>query len=147
MTRNRLVYIIAAVCVLGAVLFIVGSPPSSANIASAAEGAHGYVVLNDSNFARETAGKLVFIDFYADWCPPCVAFAPVFAAVSAEVQDGFFVKVDVDDSPKVSAQFGIQFIPYIVAVKDGKVLAQFQERRTAESYAAWCREQMRKQDP
>jgi len=121
----------------GLLLLIMGS----ALTLSAAE---GYTLLNDSNFERETAGKLVFVDFHADWCPPCRAFAPIFAAVSQEVREGIFVKVDTDASPKITERFGIQAIPYIVAVKNGKVVAEYRGRRTAEDYARWCREQIEK---
>ena len=62
----------------------------------AAEGGIPYTVLNDNNFASETKGKLVFIDFYADWCGPCKQFAPVFEAVAAANPSLNFVKVDTD---------------------------------------------------
>lgn len=84
-----------------------------------------YMLLNDDNFASETKGKLAFIDFYADWCGPCRQFAPAFEATAAANPELFFVKVDTDASPKLSAAFKITSIPYIVAYKDNKVIAKF----------------------
>lgn len=94
--------------------------------------------LDDSNFTESTQGKLFIIDFYADWCGPCMAFAPAFEAVAAKLPSGNFAKVNVDNAPNISTDFGIQFIPYIVAVKDGKVIEQFEGNRTEEIFSGWC---------
>jgi len=131
------------VCALGAAVYIARSAGDAG--AAAGEAARSaYVILNESSFDRETAGRLVFADFFANRCDPCVDFDEIFAAVAAEVREGFFAKVDVDASPQISSKFGIQFIPYIVAVRGGSVLAQFQGERTAKGFAAWCREQISK---
>ncbi|HOV13510.1 MAG TPA: thioredoxin family protein, partial [Spirochaetota bacterium] len=94
--------------------------------------------LNDNNFASVTKGKIFIVDFYADWCGPCVAFAPTFEAVAKKMSSTNFAKVNVDNSPKLSAQFNIEFIPYIVAVKEGKVLEQYNGSRTEQDFQSWC---------
>lgn len=106
----------------------------------AAEGGIPYTVLNDNNFASETKGKLVFIDFYADWCGPCKQFAPVFEAVAAANPSLNFVKVDTDACPKLSAAFKINSIPYIVAYKDNKVIAKFTTYpRSEKTFDTWVK--------
>jgi len=97
--------------------------------------------LNDTNFATQAAGKLVIVDFYADWCGPCVRFSPTFEAVSKANSSIVFAKVDVDASPNLSSQFNIRAIPYIAAIHDGKVVAEFRGSRTEASFQTWSREQ------
>lgn len=60
-------------------------------------------------------GKPMVIDFNATWCGPCRQFAPVFHSVAADF-DGrvTFVSVDVDKSPELAAQYGVQSIPFVV---------------------------------
>lgn len=124
--KKRVFLILAVLCCLPAALF-------AADDAS-------YKLLNDSNFAAETKGKLVFIDFYADWCGPCRQFAPVFEAVAAANPDLCFVKVDTDASPELSAAFKITSIPYIVAYKDNKVIAKFSIfPRSEKTFDSWVK--------
>lgn len=99
-----------------------------------------YKLLNDTNFAAETKGKLVFIDFYADWCGPCKQFAPVFEAVAAANPELNFVKVDTDASPKLSEAFKITSIPYIVAYTNSKVVAKFTAfPRSEKTFDSWVK--------
>ena len=99
-----------------------------------------YTVLNDSNFAAETEGKLVFIDFYADWCGPCKQFEPVFREVALNNPKLNFVKVDTDACPKLSEAFKITSIPYIVAYKDNKVIAKFTTYpRSEKTFDTWVK--------
>ena len=82
-------------------------------------------VLNDSNFAAEVeaAGQPVMVDFYADWCAPCVILGPVVEQL-AEEYDGRakVVKFNVDHNPQIPQQLGIQGIPTVAFYKDGQLV-------------------------
>ena len=68
----------------------------------------------------ELAGdRLVIVDCYAVWCPPCVAIAPRFEALSRQYQDVVFIKVDVDKVPSIPQILGVWAMPTFFFLKNG----------------------------
>ena len=81
-------------------------------------------VINDSNFKEILAlGKPVLVDFWAAWCGPCRAMAPVIDELTSEYEGRVIVaKCDVDDAQDFPAEVGIRNIPAFIFFKDGKMV-------------------------
>ena len=80
------------------------------------------IAITEDNFDSEVikSDTLVLVDFWATWCGPCRAIAPVIDEIAQEFEGKLKVcKVDIDQSAGVAGKFNIMSIPTIVIFKDG----------------------------
>ena len=80
-------------------------------------------VNDEARFNEIIKEGTVLVDFFATWCGPCKMLSPIIEQVAAEHPELKVVKVDVDEVPSVAGKYGIQAIPTLFLVKDGKAVA------------------------
>lgn len=77
----------------------------------------------DANFKKEAleADKLVFVDFYADWCGPCKMMSPIIDELAKDYEGEIIIgKLNTDENPNTAAQYKVMSIPTMILFKDGK---------------------------
>lgn len=71
------------------------------------------------------SGKLLMVDFWAEWCGPCRMLGPVVEALDKQFGEKAVIgKVNVDEEPELARRFGVMSIPTVVFLKDGKEIAR-----------------------
>ena len=83
------------------------------------------LTLTKNNFDQEVlnSDKTVLIDFWASWCGPCRMVSPIVDEIAEQAGNTLKVgKVNVDEESDLAAQFGVQSIPTLIVMKNGKVV-------------------------
>ncbi|MEO8761588.1 MAG: thioredoxin [Bacteroidia bacterium] len=83
------------------------------------------VEITDANFESlvKNSDKLVLVDFWAEWCGPCRMVGPIVEELAKEYEGKAVIgKINVDNNPNVSMEFGVRNIPTILFFKNGKVV-------------------------
>jgi thioredoxin 2 len=98
------------------------------------------IALTAASFDRHVtqSGVPVVVDFWATWCGPCRAMAPVFERVAAEMEPAArFAKLDTDAAQEVAARYGIRSIPTLMVFRDGREVARQAGAMDAASMRRW----------
>jgi thioredoxin 1 len=83
------------------------------------------VEITDANFETvvKNSDKVVLVDFWAEWCGPCRMVGPIVEELAKEYEGKAVIgKLNVDNNPNVSMEFGVRNIPTILFFKNGKVV-------------------------
>ena len=90
--------------------------------------------ITKDDFSKEviSSDKTVLVDFYATWCGPCKALAPVLEKIAENHPDDVKVfKVNVDEEEKLAIYFGITVVPTVIIFKNGQTASSFVGLRSA----------------
>ncbi len=81
-------------------------------------------IITDANFKEVLdTDKPVLVDFWAEWCGPCKMIGPIVKELAADYEGkAVIAKVNVDENPSTSAEFGIRSIPTLLIFKNGEIV-------------------------
>ena len=85
------------------------------------------VNIDDTNFKKEVLGSTmpVLVDFWADWCMPCLMLAPVLEDISKEYAGKIKIcKLNVDEAPETASRYEVMSIPTIMIFKNGEIVSK-----------------------
>ena len=99
--------------------------------------------LTDANFDAIVSGTdlPVVVDVWAEWCGPCLRFAPVFEEAAKSLEPGVrLVKLDADANPAATARLGIRSIPTLVMFKGGQEVARISGAMPLGNFLEWAKQ-------
>lgn len=83
-------------------------------------------ILNDKNFNHQVKSGLVMVDFWASWCVPCKAMAPVLNELAEELDEKVKIcKLNVDENQQLAVKYAVRSIPTLILFRNGKEIDRF----------------------
>lgn len=82
-------------------------------------------IFTDANFQSQVlaSDKLSIVDFWATWCPPCIALGPTIDSLANDFEGQVNVgKLNVDENPEISITYGVTNLPCVLFIQNGKVV-------------------------
>ncbi len=64
--------------------------------------------------------RLIVVDFFAEWCFPCLMLSPIIEEMSDKIKEVKFVKINVDENPELAKKYNVLTIPCLIVFKDGQ---------------------------
>jgi thioredoxin 1 len=101
------------------------------------------VSVTDDNFDAEVlkSSKPIVVDFWADWCGPCVSIAPTLEQISDEMADQVIIaKHNIDKEPNTPTKYGVRGIPTMLLFKDGELKATKVGATPKSDIVSWIKE-------
>ena len=101
------------------------------------------VSVTDDNFDAEVlkSSKPIVVDFWADWCGPCVSIAPTLEQISDEMADQVIIaKHNIDNEPNIPTKYGVRGIPTMLLFKDGELKATKVGATPKSDIVSWIKE-------
>ena len=87
----------------------------------------------------------IVVDFWAQWCPPCLMLGPILEELEEESKGKFILaKINVDEASETSKQYGIMSIPNVKMFKQGKQIAEFVGALPKEQVKEWLNKNLEK---
>jgi putative thioredoxin len=92
----------------------------------------------EADVIRASIDRPVVVDFWAPWCAPCRQLTPILEKLASELGGRFqLVKINIDENPEIAEAFGVQSIPYVVALRDGRPVSEFMGVHPEDKLREW----------
>jgi thioredoxin 1 len=84
------------------------------------------LTIDDASFDRVISNGVTLVDFWAEWCMPCIMQTPIMEEVARKIGDSVTIsKMNVDENPNSASKYGIMGIPTSIVFKDGQEVQRF----------------------
>ncbi|MBM3234164.1 thioredoxin [Candidatus Pacearchaeota archaeon] len=104
---------------------------------------NGVEEISEHEFQEVISKPIALVDFFAEWCMPCVMMAPVIEELASKLKQVKFAKVNVDENSNLSQKFKIMSIPCLIIFKDGKeaerIIGSQQAEMVEEKLKKWLK--------